>query len=71
MKILLTGGSGYIGSHTYVELWNVESDVVIVNNLLNATWELIPSIEKINSSKFIWKNKRNDRENIRRYVYIG
>lgn len=37
MKILLTGGSGYIGSQTYVELWNVESDVVIVNNLLNAT----------------------------------
>ena len=35
MKILVTGGTGYIGSHTVVELLNNNYDVVIVDNLTN------------------------------------
>ncbi|MGE5317996.1 MAG: NAD-dependent epimerase/dehydratase family protein, partial [Chloroflexota bacterium] len=36
MKILVTGGTGYIGSHTVVELQNRGYDVVIVDNLSNS-----------------------------------
>lgn len=37
MKILLTGGAGYIGSHTYVELCNAGHDAVIVDNFCNSS----------------------------------
>ena len=36
MAILLTGGAGYIGSHTAVELLNAGEDIVIVDNLSNS-----------------------------------
>ena len=36
MKILVTGGAGYIGSHTVVELQNAGHDVVVIDNLSNA-----------------------------------
>jgi len=35
-KILVTGGTGYIGSHTVVELFNAGFDVVIVDNFSNS-----------------------------------
>ena len=38
MKILLTGGAGYIGSHTGVELLNAGYDVVSVDNYVNSHW---------------------------------
>ena len=37
MKILVTGGAGFIGSHTVVELQNAGHDVVIVDNLCNSS----------------------------------
>ena len=37
MSILVTGGAGFIGSHTVVELMNAGYDVVIVDNLINAS----------------------------------
>ena len=37
MTILVTGGTGYIGSHTCVELLNLGMDVVIVDNLVNSS----------------------------------
>jgi len=47
MKILVTGGTGYIGSHTVVELQQKGYDVVIIDNLSNSTKDVIYSIEKI------------------------
>jgi len=45
--ILVTGGTGYIGSHTAVELINEGFDVVIVDNLSNSTVDSLDGIEKI------------------------
>ncbi len=36
MKILVTGGTGYIGSHTAIELLNNDYEVVIIDNLSNS-----------------------------------
>ena len=46
-KILVTGGTGYIGSHTAVELINDGFDVVIVDNLSNSKVGMLDGIEKI------------------------
>ncbi len=46
-KILVTGGAGYIGSHTAVELINTGYDVVIVDNLSNSEIRMIDGIAKI------------------------
>ncbi len=46
-KILVTGGIGYIGSHTVVELQQSGYDVVIVDNLSNSNIEVLDGIEKI------------------------
>ena len=47
MKVLLTGGAGYIGSHTAVELMHAGHDVVIIDNLSNADADVIDKIEQI------------------------
>lgn len=46
-KILVTGGTGYIGSHTVVELFNAGYTPVIVDNLSNSNIEILDQIEKI------------------------
>lgn len=46
-KILVTGGTGYIGSHTVVELQQSGYDVVIIDNLSNSNREVLDGIEKI------------------------
>lgn len=46
-KILVTGGTGYIGSHTVVELQQAGFDVVIIDNLSNSNREVLDGIEKI------------------------
>ena len=46
-KILVTGGAGYIGSHTTVELQNAGYEVVIVDNLSNSNAGMIDGIERI------------------------
>ena len=46
-KILVTGGTGYIGSHTSVELIEEGYDVVIIDNLYNSEAEVVDGIEKI------------------------
>ena len=47
MSILVTGGAGFIGSHTAVELLNKGYDVIIVDNLVNSKESVIDSIKEI------------------------
>ena len=47
MKILVTGGAGYIGSHTCVELLNAGYDVVVVDNLYNASPKALDRVKEI------------------------
>ena len=47
MTVLVTGGMGYIGSHTCVELLNQGMDVVIIDNLVNSSAEAGKRIERI------------------------
>lgn len=47
MKILVTGGLGYIGSHTVVELYNSGFEVIIIDNLSNSDIIILRGIEKI------------------------
>ena len=51
MKILVTGGTGYIGSHTCVELINKKHEVVIVDNLYNSNINVLDKIEHITGIK--------------------
>ena len=51
MSILVTGGTGYIGSHTVVELLNINKDVVIVDNLANSKLCVLDRIEKITGKR--------------------
>ena len=46
-KILVTGGTGYIGSHTVVELQNAGYEVVIVDNLSNSSADVVDNIEQV------------------------
>ena len=47
MAILVTGGAGYIGSHTCVELLNAGYEVVVVDNLVNSSKESLKRVEEI------------------------
>ncbi|MBP3706486.1 MAG: UDP-glucose 4-epimerase GalE [Clostridia bacterium] len=47
MAILVTGGAGYIGSHTCVEMLNAGYDVVVIDNLNNSSSESLKRVEKI------------------------
>jgi len=51
MKILVTGGMGYIGSHTCVELLNLGMDVVIVDNLANSNPAVLDRVETITGKR--------------------
>lgn len=51
MSILVTGGAGYIGSHTCVELLQEGYDVVVVDNLCNSSEESLKRVEKITGKK--------------------
>jgi UDP-glucose 4-epimerase len=47
MNILVTGGAGYIGSHTIIELLNNNHNVVVIDNLSNSSRESLDRVEKI------------------------
>ncbi len=52
MKILITGGCGFIGSHTAVELLNAGYEIVIIDNLSNSKKEVIQKIKEITNKDF-------------------
>ena len=47
MTILVTGGAGYIGSHTCVELLNAGYDVIVVDNLYNSSKKALDRVQEI------------------------
>lgn len=51
MAILVTGGAGFIGSHTVIELQNAGYDVVVVDNLVNSSEKSLERVEKITGKK--------------------
>ena len=55
MKVLVTGGTGYIGSHTVVELQQAAYDVVVADNLVNSEKNVIDSIFKITGKKPVFE----------------
>lgn len=55
MAILLTGGTGFIGSHTAVELINAKQDVVIVDDLSNSKEEIVDKIEQITGKRPVFR----------------
>ncbi len=63
MSILVTGGAGYIGSHTCVEMLNAGYDVVVVDNLLNSSKKSLERVEKITGKtvKFYQNDVRDEK----------
>ena len=57
MAILVTGGAGYIGSHTCVELLNAGKEVVVIDNLDNSSAEALSRVEKITGKKITFYEK--------------
>lgn len=52
MSVLVTGGAGYIGSHTVVELLNIGKDVIIIDNFSNSKPNALEKIKKITNKDF-------------------
>ena len=61
MSILVTGGAGYIGSHTCIEMQNAGYDVIVIDNLDNSSKESLSRVEKITGKavKFYEEDVRN------------
>ena len=65
MKILVTGGAGYIGSHTCVELLLAGHEIVVVDNLSNSSEKSLDAVKKITGKDFpFYKCDILDRENL-------
>ncbi|NLK73128.1 MAG: UDP-glucose 4-epimerase, partial [Clostridiales bacterium] len=54
MRILVTGGTGYIGSHTCIELLNAGYEVLIIDNLSNSKHEVVDKIKKISNKNVVF-----------------
>jgi UDP-glucose 4-epimerase len=55
MKIVVTGGLGFIGSHTVVELQNENFEVIVIDNLSNSSLEVLEGIERITGKKPVFE----------------
>mgnify|MGYP001404939475 FL=1 len=56
MKILLTGGAGYIGSHTIVDLLKIDTEVQVIDNFSNSSEKVFENIKKITGKKIFYEN---------------
>ena len=52
MAILVTGGAGYIGSHTCIELLNNDYEIIVVDNLSNSSVESINRVQELTGKQF-------------------
>ena len=70
MNILVTGGAGYIGSHTVIELLNLNHKIIIVDNFSNSKPEVLNRIKEISGKDFkFYQVNILDRENLEK-VFI-
>jgi UDP-glucose 4-epimerase len=70
MSILVTGGAGYIGSHTCVELLNAGYDIVILDNFINSKPEAIKRIREITGKYFkVYSIDLLDEEKVNKVFY--
>ena len=60
MAVLITGGAGFIGSHTAVELINSGKEIIIVDNLCNSNIRAVENIKKILDNKEKLKINENE-----------
>ena len=56
MRVLVTGGAGYIGSHTCVELLNAGHEVIVVDNLCNSKISVLDRVKEIAGREVIFYN---------------
>ena len=67
MAVLVTGGAGYIGSHTCIEMINAGYDIVVVDNLDNSSKESLNRVEKIVGKKIkFYENDVRDKDALRK-----
>ena len=69
MTIIVTGGAGFIGSHTAVELLNAGRDIVIIDNFSNSKPEVLDKIKKITGKDFkFYEMNYLDREKLEKIL---
>ena len=56
MRVLVTGGAGYIGSHTCIELLNAGHEVFVIDNLCNGHANALKRIQDITNCELQFKN---------------
>ena len=66
MKIIITGGNGYIGSHTCIELIKAGYEIIVVDNLCNSSLESLKRVESLVgcSIPFYKVDVREDRKSV-------
>ena len=56
MRILVTGGAGYIGSHTIVDLLKIDTEIQVIDNFSNSSEKVFENIKKITGKKIFYEN---------------
>ena len=67
MAILVTGGAGFIGSHTAVELLNSGKEIVMIDDFSNSKMEAVENVKKITGKEYkLYEINYFDREKIKK-----